>query len=88
MRSILFFVGLLISCSSYAHNGKVSYALPNSIIIDGETSDWKEVKHSISLGDKLEDFSGELKLAYDPDEEYLFISVEIFDDYLSPEDVL
>ncbi len=88
MRKVFTCIILILNFSAFAHNGKVGYAQPQNIVIDGKISDWKEIYETITIGDNPADFCGELKLAYDYKNQYLFIGFEIQDNDFSIQDVL
>lgn len=74
---------------AYAHNGALAYAYPvNTIKIDGDLSDWAQVKNrypiQIHLSDHKPDNDNDLsayyQIGYQPLTHVLYIAVEVTDD--------
>jgi hypothetical protein len=74
---------------SHAHNGAVAIAVSvEGIVVDGDLSDWPEgmTRYEIlhqGAGDPLtgtEDFHGIFQVGYNPQENALFVAVEVEDD--------
>jgi CubicO group peptidase (beta-lactamase class C family) len=83
-----FFLGLLFSQQTLAHNGSIAHAYPlGKITVDGDFSDWPQtaVKYMINtfISDTrpkdAADFSGFFQLGYRPDEQALYIAFTITD---------
>ena len=78
-----------LSCPSDAHNGAAAIAVPvEGITIDGDLSDWPEdmVRYPIlfrEFGEPLkgqEDFQGVFRVGYQPQENALYVAVEVEDE--------
>ncbi|MEP7323064.1 MAG: serine hydrolase, partial [Saprospiraceae bacterium] len=85
---------LLLCClsfttSSSAHNGSIAFAYPvDQIKIDGDISDWAQVKNKYPFVTELSDMKAEnaedcsayFKVGYQPSSQCLYILVEVIDD--------
>jgi two-component system, sensor histidine kinase ChiS len=77
----------------HAHNGSSAVALPaGDIAIDGDFADWPEGARwypldvpGIGLQPSPEDFSGRFALAYNEEQQALYVAIEVEDDSLVPE---
>jgi len=89
-RNIFFFLVIILSTPrANAHNGALAYAYPMSTIkVDGDLSDWAQVKKrypiKVHLSDQKpeseNDLSAYYKIGYQPITHTLYIAVEVTDD--------
>ena len=84
----LIFVLLLLSGMTRAHNGKIAYALPQAIVVDGEKNDWGAIDALIRLGTDFKDFRGAVRFGFDEGSQLLYLGLELYDDELSNDDIL
>lgn len=87
---------LALTQTTYAHNGKIAYAIPvNNITIDGNLSDWPTSVSMFSVdeivGDPLEnkkDFNALIKLGYNTNVQSLYFNIEVTDNIFSKKDFI